>query len=167
MIVIVSVLAAMIAPRLHTATGSAQLRSSASRLLVAAQYARSFAATHRCICQLLIDPAEGRYGLACQYDPEGRPDEFRPLRTGVGKAESLGPGLRFSKLWIKRQGRDEAGEQVTCITFRPSGQADAAVVEISDGRRAVSMLLGPCTGQARLVEGIVEQLPNDRIDLDE
>jgi len=166
-IVIVSVLATMIAPRLYTATGSARLRSSASRLLVTAQYARSFAATHRCACRLLIDPAEGRYGLTCQYDPEAQPDEFRPLRTGVGKAESLAPGLRFSKLWIKRQDREETSQQVGCITFRPSGQADAAVVEITDGRRRVSMLLGPCTGQAELVEGIVQQLPNDRVDLDE
>ena len=169
-VIILAVLATMIVPRLYSATGSARLRSSAGRLLVTARYARDYAATHRCDCWLMIDPAEDRYGLAYQQDPEHRPGEMLPLRAGIGKPERLGKGIRFSKVRIKPRHRGRgstAEEQSGSIVFQPAGRADAAVVEITDGKRKCSLLVAPNTGEARLVEGAVSGLPDDRVDLDE
>lgn len=177
-IVVVTVLAGMIVPRLVGAGGAAQLQEAARRLVIAAGYARDFAAAHRRACRLVLEPgADGspRYDLTCQASPERDPNDYRPLRRGIGKPQPLGEGVRFGKIRIDRQGWSagagggEAGrdDQPNGITFDPTGRADAAVVALTDGRRTISMLVSPSTGRARLVEGEVDELPNDRIDLDE
>ena len=177
-IVVVTVLAGMIVPRLVGAGGAAQLREAARRLVIAAGYARDFAAAHRCACRLVLaSSADGapRYALVYQASPERNPNDYRPLRKGIGKPQPLGEGIRFSKVRIDLQrwsggpdGPEAAGEdQPDGITFEPTGRADAAIVALTDGRRTISMLVSPSTGRARLVEGEVDELPNDRIDLDD
>ena len=166
-VVIVSVLATMVVPRLHGSAASARLRSAASRLLVTAQYGRDFAARRRCQCRLMFDLGRQCYALAYQTEPGRRPNEFRPLRSGLGRTERLGESLRFGKLWIEpRRRRGPAQRRRDWITFDPTGQADAAVLEITDGRRSYSIVVAPHTGRARLAEGKVRELPNDRRDLD-
>ena len=165
-IVIVSVLATMIAPRLYSATGSAQLRATANRLLVTAQYARDFAVTHRLACQLIIDQPENSYCLAYEDDQQQTADRFQRMRIGIGKSEQLGERLKFSKVWIVPRRQDVDTQKNSCIIFEPTGQADTAVIEISDGTRVYSLLVTPHTGQIKLVEGHVNKLPNDRLDLD-
>ena len=179
--VIISVLATMTIPRLYGSAGSIRLRESACRLLVTAKYARDFAVTRRRSCRLVFDSDERRYGLLYQKYPQHKPNEFVPLRGGVGGAERLAESLRFSKVQIERRPRldgplpaemsaGRAGGMVrqrNCITFDPSGQADAAIVEITDGKRAYSTLVAPHTAQARMVAGAVDKTPNDRWDLDE
>ena len=169
-VVIIAILATMIVPRLSGRAGAVQLRASAQRLFVAAQYARDFSATHRCDCRLVIDSAQGRYGLVRQTDPQHQPGQFTALH-GVGKMESLGQGVRFAHVRIEPPALDDGSygdpAQDNCITFRPMGWADAAVVQITDGRRTYSMLVAPGGGQVRLVKGAVSELPSNRWDLDE
>ncbi len=167
-VVIVAVLATMIVPRVRGAASSARLRASARRLLVAAKYARDFAVRHRCECRLVIDTAKQQYALGYQEDAEHDPGKFRALHTGVGRREYLGEGVRFAKVSIDpRPGADVDVERRDCIAFTPLGEADAAVVQITDGRRTYSMTVAPGSGRARLIEGTVNELPNDREDLDE
>ncbi len=166
-IVVMAVFAGMIAPRLWGAGRASKLRASARRVFVTAQYARDFAATHRCDCRLVLDPAKGEYYLAYQPDPQRRPGEFRRLQGGPGKGEYLGEGVRFGLVRAESPFRgDEAPRGNHYITFHPSGQSAAAVVQITDGRQTYSILVFPSRGQSRLVEGPVTQLPNDRWDLD-
>ncbi|MDY7011371.1 MAG: hypothetical protein SVV80_11570 [Planctomycetota bacterium] len=167
-VVVIVVLTTMIMLRMPGATGSARLRASSRRLLVAAQYARDFAVTHRCFCLLVINQNERQYGLMYQEDPEHRPGELIRLQTGVGKTDRLEDGIRFGNVWIEPSlQRDGISPQRNCITFDPSGRSDAAVVQITGGRRTYSMLVVPGSGRARLVEKAVNELPNDRRDLDE
>ena len=166
--VLVAAFATMIVPRLMGATSSAQLRESAQRLLVSARTGRDFAATRRCACRLVVDATEGRYALSYQDDPQHQPGQFVPLPTGVGRGESLPPGLRFARVWVEPRGRrDGLAAQDGAITFDPTGQADAAIVQIADSRRTVSLMISPASGYARLVSQAVDVLPNDRRDLDE
>lgn len=165
-IVIVAVLAAMIVPRLAGGASARQLRESARKLLTTAQYARDYAARHRRACRLVIDSAQGRYGLIRQVAPESSPNEFRPL-TGVGRAVHLERPLRFERVRIQpRPHLTGMNPRRDCITFDSMGQADAAVVEITDGTRSISLLVAPSTGRARLVNGVPDKLPSDRKDLD-
>ena len=167
-LVIISVLAGMIVPHMSGRTTAAKLRASARRLLVAARYARDFAATRRRKCRLVIDTKEQQYVLTCQQDPEHEPDLFAPLKTALGRAERLADGLTFSRVRIepRHQPDTQQSKFPDCITFEPTGQADAAVLEITDGRNTYSVLIAPQTGSAKLIEGVVDELPNDRIDLD-
>ena len=167
-VVIISVLATMTVPRLYSSTGSTRLRESALRLALACRYARDFAANHRRECRLVFDSEQGSHVLTAQLDPEQRPDEFRRLATSVGRIERLGDGVRFGKLRIEPRPRLHGNKpRRDSITFDPSGQADAAVVEITDGRRTYSILVAPHTARVKVVDGVVGELPNDRRDLDD
>ena len=163
-IVIVAVLATMAVPRLSGRLSSSQLRASAQAFLMTVRYARDFAATRRRVCRLAMDRESQRYGLQYQKDPEHRPGLFVPIRSGVGKAGALQDGIRFARIWIEPAGRRE--RTADCVTFETSGEADAAIVEITDGKRTMSVVLVPSSGRALLVDGIADERPNDRRDLD-
>ncbi len=166
-VVIISVLATMIVPGMYSGSSSAKLRGSAQQLLVAAQHARDFATTRRRKCRLMIDLDNQQYALAFQQDPQHNPSEFVRLSTGLGKVQGLAEGLRFGQVRIEpREGYDQPPERIDYITFEPSGQADAAVLEITNGEQTYSVLIVPYTGYAKLIEGTTSELPNDRLDLD-
>ena len=167
-VAIISVMVGMIAPRLYGAKGSTRLRNSARRFLLTAQYARDFAATRRCNCRLTIDTSEQGYTLTRQEDAEHDPNEFIPLDANLAKPQRLDEGFSFGRIRIvPRLGRPQQDLRADYIDFQPTGQADAAVVEITDGNIIYSVLVAPYTAYAKLVEGLVSDLPNDRLDLDE
>lgn len=168
-IVLMTVLSTMALPRLAGASGAAQLRTAAGQLLTTGRYARDYATTHRSICRLALDGKEGRYKLLCQSDPQNKPDEFSPLRWGIGKEAGLAEPIRFEQIRIEpRKRADElAPRRGQYIQFDPGGQADAAALILSDGRQAYSLLVAPHTGRVWLEDGRARQLPNDRQDLDE
>ena len=163
-LVIVAVLAGMIVPRLGGAAGARQLRESARRMLITARYAREFAVTHRRVVRLVINADQRRFALECEKSP----DEFVPLPDGIGRAETLNRNVRFAEVRIEpRTGRLGPEKPENCITFEPDGQADVAVITITDGRRSYSLTVMPYTGRAKLVKGTVETFLVDRVDLDE
>ncbi len=165
--VIISVLATMIVPGMYSGRSSAKLRGSAQQLLVAARHARDFATTRRRKCRLMIDLEKQQYALAFQKDPQRNPSEFVPLQTGLGKVQGLGKGLHFGRVWIEpRKGHNEPPENINYITFEPNGQADAAVLEISNDKQTYTIMIAPYTGYAKLIEGTTDAMPNDRLDLD-
>ena len=168
-VAIISLLATVTVPRMYGGRSKTRLRGAARRLLVTAQYARDFAITRRCQCRLVFDSDKQRYSLFYQKDPQHDPNEFVPLGTGLGKPQGLGKSLSFARLRIApRQGLDpdQPPKEVGYVTFEPTGQADAAVLEITDGTDVYSVQIAPYTGYAKLTEGTVSELPNDRLDLD-
>ena len=163
-IVMMAVLATMIVPRVSGSARSARLREDAARMLTAARYARNYAITHRCVCRLVLDPTDGQYVLEYEPQPEEQPGQFAPLTGAMGKARRLEEGVGFGGVRIEpsrgRAGRDNA------VSFSPTGQSDAAVVELTDGRRTISLVLIGSSGRAALVDGTVRRPPDDRRDLD-
>jgi type II secretion system protein H len=160
---IVGVLAAMAAPRFLGASGAEGLRQPARELLAMARYARDYAATRRCECQLRIDASGGLYELARQADPKG-PGEFTTLSSAVVRRGRLPAGIKFGQVRI---GAARSGaEPRDRITFRPDGQSDAAELEITNGRRTYSLVIMPDTGRCTLVDGRVDKPPDERFDLD-
>lgn len=168
-IVLMTVLATMALPRLAGASGAAQLRTAAGQLLTTGRYARNYAVTHRTICRLVVDGQGGRYELLRQSDPRNEPNEFSPLRWGIGKAVGLAKPIRFEQIRIEPRNRagDRAPRRGQYIQFDPGGQADAAVLIVTDGRQAYSLLVAPHTGRVWMEDGRAGQIPNDRQDLDE
>ena len=166
-VVIISVLATMIVPGMYAGRSSAKLLGSARELLVAAQYARDFATTRRSKCRLMIDVDKQQYSLAFQKDPQHNPSEFVQLVTGLGKVQGLAKGVRFGRVRIEpRQGYEKPPENINYITFEPNGQADTAVLEITNDKQTYSVFIVPYTGYAKLIEGTIDAMPNDRLDLD-
>lgn len=168
-VAIVAVLAGMTVPRLASVTAG-QAREDAARLLASARLARDHAATRRTRTRLMLDAEQGPFAVACEGTGE-QAGRFVPLPGGLGRPVSLGKGVRFER-WTISPRPDAAGEEAmepsgpqSFVTFTPAGQADAAVVPLTDGRRTFSLLVSP-GGQTRLVAQAVDELPSDRIDLD-
>ena len=165
--VLILVLAGMIVPRLHRAAGSTQLRVSARRLACAARWAREVAITRRCRCRLVIDARKQRWALARDGADAEDPARFVAMTSALGRAEQLPAGVRFGRVEIEaRRGEDLPQGADDCVTFDAFGGGDAAAVELTDGRRAFSVLVWPHTGRTELVEGPAGSPPDDRLDLD-
>ncbi len=163
MLTVLAVVAGMTIPQFAGAIGSARLKEYASDLLIAARHARDCAITHRCDCRLVIDAAAGSYRLE-MADPNSEAEGgYVPLPLVWGRPQSLGTKVRFDRVTIQPA---DGGEANGCIVFRPSGLTDAAIVEVTDGQRAYSLLLVPPAGRAELVTGRINGLPDDREDLD-
>jgi type II secretion system protein H len=160
---IVAVLATMIVPRLGGTMAGAQLREQARGMLWMARYARETAATRRRECRLVVDPEHGSFRLEMEEDPQDHPGEFVPLAGALVGRRQLSGGVSFGTVRIEAE--TEEGPANT-IRFHPDGRADAAVVEITDGRRTFSLLVAPGSGRLLLVDGTVPSLPTERQDLD-
>jgi prepilin-type N-terminal cleavage/methylation domain-containing protein len=163
-LVIVGILSVLILPRLPSSSDARSLREAARQLLVASRYAHEFALTHRAPCRLVIDPEKGIYHLDYLVDDGEHAGEYVPLPLDEVKAERLGKGLAFGKIDVEPGGyRQDVG---TTITFDPDGQADGAVVEVTNGRGSYWVVITPNTGRAEVSEQAVDGVPSDREDLD-
>jgi type II secretory pathway pseudopilin PulG len=163
---LIGVLAGMTVPRLAGATAGRQLRQDARRLVLAARAAHDHAVGHQRLCRLMIDSARRQFALVEQDTDEQGEQTFVPLAFGLGRPQMLGRNSRFENVWVEPMPRAGFGGDDRGITFDELGQVDAAIITIGDGRRHWSLLTSPATGRIRLQEGVVDELPIDRVDLD-
>jgi Tfp pilus assembly protein FimT len=161
-IVIIAVLAGMITPRVVGSLRSAALRESAVRLRSALQYAHYYAVKRHCLCRLRLDAKGNQYVVEYQEDPVNEPDKFVPMQS-FARRQELGEGVSFGQVRIER---DDSRETQDMICFRPRGSADAAVLELTDGRAVYSIVIIPSSGRALLSEGRAQRFPTDQQDLD-
>lgn len=168
MVVIVAVVAGMTIPRLAGSWGATNLRNSAGDLLAAARYAHDYAVTRRTRCRLVLDPQEGRYGIEAESTDPATPGQFTAVRDAAMRPRSLGRDVRFGLVRIEpRSGDDFAAEGAgNAIAFEPTGEADAAVIELTNGSASWTLRIAPNTGRMELVQGRVTEGLNDRRDLD-
>jgi prepilin-type N-terminal cleavage/methylation domain-containing protein len=162
-IVLVAVLVGMTAPMLGGAAASRRCKEQAAALLTAARYAREYAVTHRVPCRLAIDTATGQCTLEKQDEDATGAQTFASIGLGWGKPVVLTNGVRFGRVQIEPA---EGRTADSSVMFRPTGEADAAVIEVTDGRWTYTLLILPTSGRARLMEGVSRGIPNDRVDLD-
>lgn len=161
--VLVVVLAGMTIPMFAGAAGSTRLKEQAHGLLTSARYAREYAITHRVDCRLAIDSTAGQYTLQRQDVDALGGETFTAIGLGWGRPVVLGSGVRFSRVEIQPA---DGHTENQWITFHPTGQADSALVEITDGQKTYTLLVAPASGRATLTDGTVRAIPNDRVDLD-
>ena len=167
-LMIIAVAATMIVPQVLGSMTSVRLRESGRDLLVAARYAHDFATTRRRVCRLVIDAKQQTYHIEYQSDPQRQPNKFKSMTSGPFKLTHLGKGVEFALVQIEPTRRPWAddGESAEVITFDPTGGADAAIIQIANGKRTCSLLIERSSGRATLLDRAVDQLPGDREDLD-
>lgn len=167
-LMIIAVATTLVVPQVLGSITSVRLRESARDLLVAARYAHDFATTRRRVCRLVIDTKQQTYHIEYQSDPQRRPHEFKSMSGGPIKLKRLGKGVEFAHVAIDptRRPWSDDREAAGVITFDPTGGADAAIVQITNGKRTSSLLIERSSGRATLLDRAVDQLPGDREDLD-
>jgi type II secretion system protein H len=159
-LLIMAVVLTMTAVKLSSATAGVATRESAGGLLAALRYARYYSAIHGCECRITFSRANNSYELTARTDPDK--DQFDPV-PGLHRTK-LDEQVRFAAIVI--QPRDTESQIQDVITFQPTGEADAASIVLSDGRTSYSLVVTPNSGQVRLRNGAVTEIPNDREDLD-
>jgi type II secretory pathway pseudopilin PulG len=176
-VALMGVLAGLIVPRLAGSLRPRMLSSAATRMVAAARYARDYAATHRRCVRLLADARTGRVGLLVQVDPRRDEDRYEPIQ-GPGRPERLPEGVTIQEVRVSRAEPVADGTQPSArdstrppddppgVTFYPDGRADAALIQLTDGQRVLTLLIAPRTGRAKLVRQAVRRLPDERVDLD-
>ncbi len=158
-IVLIAVVAAMAVTSLGGNVAAAELRTAARRLHLAADGARSRAALYAVATRITFDPAGNRYLL--EQESADVPGTFEPLRDGVHKPAALPSGVSFGYFDVESLIPGE-----TSVRFNPEGDATAAVIEVTDGRRSFTLRVDASTGRVELSEGQVFERLSERIDLD-
>ena len=168
-VVIIAVIGGMTVLSLEGRAGSSRLRGTAQQLLRFAEYARDHAVARGATCRLVIDEAGGRFYL----ERETREDsaagevtgEFETITTDGMRPVTLGRGVKFGMVYVEE--KQAVAGATSSITFDPLGEADASVVEVTDGTQSYTLRIAPATGRAEVVTGQVTELLSDRMDLDE
>lgn len=163
-LLIAGVLLGMTVPRLAGATGGRQMRSSVTAFKTELEATRLFALTRQTRCRLVIEGDSGRYHAVYQPDPIGDPQRYEPLRAEGARARTLTGEVRFAAVRIEPR-LDDDFEDVS-ILFEPTGEADAAAIELTDGERTWTVRVAAATGRIELTPGSQESLLTDRVDLD-
>ena len=171
-VVIITVMAGLFVPQFAGSLGASRLQSSAQQLLLAARAAQDHAVTRRRICRIVLDTEQQAFGVEHQADPEADPQQFEPMRAGgQGNFKSPCPlrlGVKFGNVLIESRAAQAPPRETEprMIYFMPSGESDAAVVQVTDGMKTYSLVVEPVTGRAVLRAGAIEELPTDQEDLD-
>jgi type II secretion system protein H len=167
-VVIIGVLAGMAVVSMGASSGAAGLRASAAQLKHAAEYAHGYAATRGVACRLVFDTEGGRFFLEREKDALAEPGQYEVMTEEGMRPVTLPTGVTFGEVRIEAAGAGGAGgaTQAKVVTFRPTGEADAAAVEVTAGERTWTLRIAPATGRCELLEGKATEMLTDRMDLD-
>lgn len=144
------------------------VEKSARQLLLAAKYARTIAIEQQTSCELALDKTKQRF---CLYLPKGDEETGQMVNTVItdsySKPTELGKNVTFEKIAVVCGECDEkTSDTAQTITFYADGSADAAVVQIGDGKRHYCLSIAAATGTGRLTTGRADEAKSDVIDLD-
>ncbi len=145
-----------------------QVEKAARQLVAAARYGRMLALERQGDVRLCFDQEQGRFFLvAPQRSSQG---ETSTVRDQLCKPTQLTEPIRLEVVDIKASVTDEHEQPLEgderSVTFRPDGSADAAVIQIGDGKRHFSLTICPITARVTLTLGTTENIAPTTIDLD-
>ena len=145
------------------------VKKGARDFLLGAKFARITAIESQQVCQIAINRNENSYSLVSErYNLRTGQAEETPVRSQFFKPTRLPNGVQFEDIQINNIGAPEntgEGETVLSVFFYPDGTAQAAVVQIGDGRDHFTTNINPATGRAKLASGTAENAQTGVVDL--
>ena len=166
-VIVITVIAGLALPYFSGSLSRASLQSSADGLLDTARYLGRMAVIDQRDYRLILVKGTGDDGDTYRVEVASvdldAAAAFEPVTEGAIKPTRFSPPIGFANILVDNGG---ASIRERFITFRADGSADAAVIQVSDGRQTVSILVEPTLGRVQRVEGATQQLPNLREDLD-
>ena len=145
------------------------VRKAAREVFIGAKYARIKAIESGQICRLEISAEGNKFALVIDEMDE-KTGETLPVMVSdyYFKPVEFGGEVKFEQVEVNRM--DEAyieqKEVAEQICFRPDGTAEAALIQIGDGKRHYSLRISEATGKSELFFGLADEIENDTIDLD-
>jgi type II secretory pathway pseudopilin PulG len=97
------------------------------------------------------------------YTDKKGEDNARELAENEGWARSLRAkkGIKFKEIWVQHRDESATKGQVA-VYFFPTGSAEKAVIELTDGSDTFSVLVYGLTGRVELKDGVLKDV-NDHM----
>lgn len=147
-----------------------QLEKAARDFVLAARYARMAAIEQRIPCIIELD-REGSVFAVLTYGVNtetGQTEMIPVLGSYFKKPVEFGGDVRFEEVRIASVGESMVvEEEEEAIVFLPNGTAEAAVVQIGDGKNHYTASICAATGKTRLYSGTADAVGSPTTDLDE
>ena len=149
---------------------TAVVRSTASKLMLTAKYARLNAVESQSRCRLVISEVEKKFFVMGKVtDPYTGVAKDSVLSNPYTKPTEIDTNVSFSSVEISpNQFGDVSsthGEHV--INFMPDGTADNAVIELTNGKIFYTVTITSATAKAKVFAGQGADIPTGVVDLDE
>lgn len=135
------------------------IERSAKEIMLAAKYARIAAVEKGQTYELIFDAGQKAFALV---------HGGNPVSNQYTKPGSLTGDAVFEKISIasfSQTGSDDG--EYNAIAFNSDGSADAAVIQLGDGKNQYTIYISPATGKAKIVAGVADDEMTGVIDLDE
>lgn len=153
-------------------TGSSQrlkVQKAASSLLMMAQYARMSAIENQRPYKLYLDNANNEFYLLTTISDEenGTAEEIVVEESLVAPVE-LEDTIIIEDVRVLTNDYNSGGSSSNqyIITFAPDGTSQTSVVQIGDQQTHFTLSVNEVTGKSKLIEGIIEDVKVDTIDID-
>jgi Tfp pilus assembly protein FimT len=148
---------------------TAVVRSTASKLMLTAKYARLSAVENQSRCRLVISEIEKKFFVMGKVtDPYTGVAKDSVLSNPYTKPTEVDENVSFSSVEISpNQFGDVSstdGEHV--INFMPDGTADNAVIELTNGKIFYTVTIASATAKAKVFAGQGGDIPAGVVDLD-
>lgn len=145
-----------------------QVEKAARQLVVAARYGRMLALERQGDVRLCFNQQQGRFFLMAPPRPTQGENQVSAVCDQMCKPVELDESISLELVEIESAIADEQtdGETERAVTFRPDGSADAAVVQIGDGKRHFTVAICPVTARVTLTVGMASDRTQTTLDLD-
>jgi len=169
LVVVVIALVAGAGGVIYAGSYRAMLAKKAVReFVLGARYARIKAVGGGSVCVMKLEAAEPGFTLLVCQQQDGSAAQMVPLQDGFHKRAVKFPDrVRFEVIRITEVGlSEEAAGEGSEIVFAPNGTAQAAVIQIGDGRNHWTVQVNPATGQVEARSGTADEIEPMIVDLD-
>lgn len=151
------------------------VEKAAKDLVLTGRYARMVAIERGRRCTLVLQKDARRFYLTVgELDEEAGTVTEVIIYDSYSKPVELTGDVNFVDIVVRHgqtggeQWVDDESEAAKeqRIVFYPSGMADAAVVKLGNGKRNYTYIVSAGTGKVRLESGLLEEIPQEVVDLD-
>jgi prepilin-type N-terminal cleavage/methylation domain-containing protein len=146
-----------------------KVQKAASSLLMMAQYARMSAIENQRPYKLYIDNANNEFYLVTTLfnEENGTAEEIAIEESLVAPVELEEPIIiEDVRVLSNDYNSGSSSSNQYIITFAPDGTSQTSVVQIGDQQNHFTLSVNEVTGKSKLIEGIIEDVKIDTIDLD-
>lgn len=148
---------------------SLQVKKAARDFLLAAKFARITAIEQQQYCTIELNRDENMFAVYLEiFNAQSGEVEKVPIRNQFFKPVKLPGQAAFEEVEVNNYGvpviADESSSSVP-ILFYADGTAQAAIVQIGDGRDHYTISINPATGRAKLFTGTADNAEIGVVDL--
>jgi prepilin-type N-terminal cleavage/methylation domain-containing protein len=139
---------------------TAVVGQTARKLMLAAKYARLIAVENQIRCKLVIIETDKKFFLIAGENIISNP---------YTKPTTFDDNVNFQSVAITRSSPDseDSSKGQYVINFMPDGTADAAVMQITNGKTSYTVTISPATAKAKVYSGVQKNISVGVIDLDQ